>query len=99
MPFNDTERLVIELADAMTNTPSNVSDELYTRLRNQFSGRTANAIGRTNRVRKLSRTLEPRFQRRERQSVHAGCRSIARIAKSLKVRCGSNYCWQGPVSF
>jgi len=37
MPFNDTERLVIELADAMTITPSNVSDELYTRLRNQFS--------------------------------------------------------------
>jgi len=37
MPFNDTERLVIELAGAMTNTPSNVSDELYTRLRNQFS--------------------------------------------------------------
>lgn len=37
MPFNDTERLVIELADAMTNTPSNVSDELYARLRNQFS--------------------------------------------------------------
>ena len=35
--FNDTERLVIELANAMTNTPSNVSDELYTRLRNQFS--------------------------------------------------------------
>jgi alkylhydroperoxidase family enzyme len=36
-PFNDTERLVIELADALTNTPSNVSDELYARLRNQFS--------------------------------------------------------------
>jgi len=36
-PFNDTERLVIELADALTNTPSNVSDELYGRLRNQFS--------------------------------------------------------------
>ena len=35
--FNDTERLVIELADALTDTPSNVSDELYTRLRNQFS--------------------------------------------------------------
>jgi alkylhydroperoxidase family enzyme len=35
--FNDTERLVIELADALTNTPSNVSDELYARLRNQFS--------------------------------------------------------------
>jgi alkylhydroperoxidase family enzyme len=35
--FNDTERLVIELADAMTNTPANVPDDLYARLRNQFS--------------------------------------------------------------
>jgi alkylhydroperoxidase family enzyme len=36
-PFNDTERLVIELADAMTDTPANVSDDLYASLRNQFS--------------------------------------------------------------
>ena len=36
-PLNGTERLVIELADALTETPSNVSDELYGRLRNQFS--------------------------------------------------------------
>jgi alkylhydroperoxidase family enzyme len=36
-PFNDTERLVIELADAMTDTPSNISDDLYARLRKQFS--------------------------------------------------------------
>jgi alkylhydroperoxidase family enzyme len=35
--LNDTERLVIELADALTQTPSNVSDDLYARLRNQFS--------------------------------------------------------------
>ena len=35
--FNNTERLVIELADAMTDTPANVSDDLYARLRNQFS--------------------------------------------------------------
>jgi alkylhydroperoxidase family enzyme len=35
--FNDTERLVIELADAMTDTPANVSDDLYARLRNHFS--------------------------------------------------------------
>jgi alkylhydroperoxidase family enzyme len=35
-PFNDAERLVIELADALTDTPSNVSDELYAHLRNQF---------------------------------------------------------------
>ena len=36
-PFTETERLVIELADAMTDTPSNISDELYGRLRQQFS--------------------------------------------------------------
>jgi alkylhydroperoxidase family enzyme len=36
-PFNDTERIVIELADAMTDTPVNVSDDLYARLRKQFS--------------------------------------------------------------
>ena len=36
-PFNDTERLVIELANAMTDTPSNVSDDLYARLREVFS--------------------------------------------------------------
>jgi len=36
-PFNDYERLVIELADAITDTPANVSDDLYARLRNQFS--------------------------------------------------------------
>ena len=35
--FNDTERLVIELADAMVATPSNISDDLYSRLRAQFS--------------------------------------------------------------
>jgi alkylhydroperoxidase family enzyme len=35
--FDDAERLVIELADAMTDTPANVSDDLYTRLRKQFS--------------------------------------------------------------
>ena len=36
-PFNDTERLVVELADAITDAPANVSDDLYARLRNQFS--------------------------------------------------------------
>ena len=36
-PFNDTERLVIELADALTETPADVSDDFYSRLRNQFS--------------------------------------------------------------
>ena len=35
--FSETERLVIELADAMADTPSNVSDELYARLREKFS--------------------------------------------------------------
>lgn len=35
--FNDKERLVIELADAMADAPSNVSEDLYARLRDLFS--------------------------------------------------------------
>jgi alkylhydroperoxidase family enzyme len=35
--FNETECLVIELADAMVTAPANISDDLYARLRNQFS--------------------------------------------------------------
>ena len=35
--FTDVERLVIELADTLASTPSNVSDDLYARLRAQFS--------------------------------------------------------------
>jgi alkylhydroperoxidase family enzyme len=35
--FTDTERLVVELADQMANTPANISDEFYVRLKAQFS--------------------------------------------------------------
>jgi alkylhydroperoxidase family enzyme len=35
--FTDVERLVIELADAMTAVPTNISDDLYHRLRGQFT--------------------------------------------------------------
>lgn len=35
--FSADEKLVIELADAMADTPSNISDELYARLREKFS--------------------------------------------------------------
>jgi len=35
--FNAIERLVIDLADAMANTPSNISDELYAKLRDKFT--------------------------------------------------------------
>jgi alkylhydroperoxidase family enzyme len=35
--FSATELLIIELADAMADTPSNISDDLYSRLREEFS--------------------------------------------------------------
>ena len=35
--FRDVERLIIELADAMVTAPANISDDLYARLRKQFS--------------------------------------------------------------
>ena len=43
--FNDTESPVIELADAMTDTPANVSDDLYARLQNQFSDEQLMQLG------------------------------------------------------
>ena len=36
-PFNETELLVVELADAMVTAPANVSDDLYSALRQKFS--------------------------------------------------------------
>ncbi len=35
--FNETELLVIELADAMVNTPADIPDDLYSALRGKFS--------------------------------------------------------------
>lgn len=36
-PFSEVERLVIELADAMAVVPTNISDDLYARLRGRFT--------------------------------------------------------------
>ena len=36
-PFNETEMLVIELADAMVTAPANISDDLFSALRQKFS--------------------------------------------------------------
>jgi alkylhydroperoxidase family enzyme len=44
-PFTDIERLIIELADAMTETPANISDELYARLRKEFSEKQLMQLG------------------------------------------------------
>lgn len=35
--FNPKEQLVIELADAMVTAPANISEDLYSRLRNEFA--------------------------------------------------------------
>ena len=37
--------MVIELADALSETPTNVSDDLYARLRNQFSEEQVMQLG------------------------------------------------------
>jgi len=59
--LNDTERFVIELADAPTQTPSNVSDDLYARLRNQFSEEQLMQLGAQIASEKLSRALKSVF--------------------------------------
>lgn len=91
-PFNDTERLVIELADALTETPSNVSDELYARLRNQFSEEQLMQLAAQIAFENY-RALESTFQCRERQSLLRTDRFVAlqcamagpRRCKSVKI--------------
>lgn len=58
--FTDEERLVLELADAMTATPADVPGELFRRLRERFTDKqlveltatiaTENWVSRFNRV-------------------------------------------------
>ena len=65
-PFNDTERLVIELADAMTDTPANVSDDLYARLRKQFSEEQLMQLGAQIAYENYRARWNSNFQRGER---------------------------------
>ena len=53
--FNEKERLAIELADAMANTPSNVDDDLYARLSKEFSVEQLLELGRKSH----SKTIAP----------------------------------------
>ena len=59
-PFSDVEKLVIELADEMANTPSNISDELYARLREKFSEEQLLQLGGRSRL-KISCALNRVF--------------------------------------
>jgi alkylhydroperoxidase family enzyme len=43
--FNQKERLVIELADAMASTPSTIPDDLYQRLNEEFSAEQLLELG------------------------------------------------------
>jgi alkylhydroperoxidase family enzyme len=43
--FSEKERLVIELADAMADTPANISEDLYARLSQQFSAEQLLELG------------------------------------------------------
>lgn len=43
--FNDKERLVIEFADAIADTPANVSEDLYARLGSLFSAEQLLELG------------------------------------------------------
>ena len=67
--LNDTERLVIELADALTQTPSNVSDDLYARLRNQFSEEQLMQLAAQIAFENYRARWNPALHCRERQSL------------------------------
>jgi alkylhydroperoxidase family enzyme len=43
--FNEKEKLVVKLADAMADTPSIISEDLYARLREHFSAEQLLELG------------------------------------------------------
>jgi hypothetical protein len=97
--FNDTERLVIELADAMTDTPSNVSDDLYARLRNQFSEEQLMQLGGQIAFENY-RARWNRIFNVESDNLYTPNADQSQESRSaLKARCGSNYCKKVPFPF
>ena len=67
--FEPAEAALLRMADAMADTPSNVSDELYYRVAPVFFRRTADRTRRERGPGKLSRPLEPRVRRGKRRAV------------------------------
>jgi alkylhydroperoxidase family enzyme len=59
--FNEKEQAVIELAEAMADTPSNVSAELHALLKKQFSEEQLFELSCPDRTRDLSRAFQSRL--------------------------------------
>jgi alkylhydroperoxidase family enzyme len=55
--FAPPEVALLRMADAMADTPSSVSDDLYAELRRHFSEEQLIELGRQRGAGKLSRTL------------------------------------------
>jgi len=79
--FNDVERVVIELADAVVTAPSNISDDLYARLRKQFSEEQLMPLSAQIAFENY-RALEPRFRCRQRRDLPAQLRAESSAALS-----------------
>ena len=84
--FDDTERLVIELADAMTDTPANVSDDLYARLRKQFSEEQLMQLGAQIGFENYRARWNRIFNVESDNLVHAAAKRIAKISISVSAR-------------
>ena len=78
-PFNEIERLVIELADRMSEAPSNVSDEFYSRLRTQFSEEQLLELG--------SQIAFENFRARLNRVFDVGSDELYKVQRSAKRGC------------
>jgi hypothetical protein len=79
--FNETEHLVIELTDAKVTAPSNISDNLYMRLRPTISGTAAHAIERADRFRKIIERVETFSSRFSLRNNASSARTYCRFEK------------------
>ena len=84
--FPPAEVALLRMADALSDTPSNVSDELYAEFAATLRGRSTHRARCSGSAGKLPRALQPRFRCGPRRTVSKGVRfkerSVAQLGQS-----------------
>ncbi|RPJ49968.1 MAG: hypothetical protein EHM23_35860 [Acidobacteria bacterium] len=74
--FAPPEAALLRMADAMADTPSNVTDELYAQLRQHFSEEQLIELAASAAQEHFSRPLQPSVRRRKRQALPEGGQAV-----------------------
>lgn len=84
--FSETEKLALAYADHMTETPVEVPEALFEKLRAQFSAAQPCGVNRNHCVGELSSSLQPRFRGRVGELLRGQCVRAARALARRRTR-------------